>query len=197
MLWLFKKIHMYAGLFTFTALMVYGISGLMDSSLPAWSEREPPPTTERIVEFEAPPDLDDKEVADLIYAYMDMPLTGPPANYAVRRDTDQNLVVSFYTVNGVRTVTALESEQQLKVVTAEGGMVSFVTGMHGSRMTYASPRFLTIAWAVYNEAGLWALGFMALSGVVLWLATRPRYLWGRVAFIAGNAVFVTLYWLMR
>ena len=188
---------MYAGLFTFTALVVYGVSGLMDSSLPAWSEREAPPTTERLVAFKTPSDLGDKEVADLLYAHLDMPLTGPPPDYAIRRDEDHNLVVNFYTANGVRTVAVHEAEQQLRVVTAQGGIVSFVTGMHGSRMTYASPRFLTVAWAAYNEAGLWSLGFMALSGTILWLSTRPRYIWARVAFVAGNGTFAILYWLMR
>lgn len=197
MLQLLKKIHMYAGLLTFTALVVYGVSGLMDSSLPAWSEREAPPTTERFVPFETPPDLGDKEVADLVYARLDRPLTGPPPDYAIRRDQDHNLVVNFYTVNGVRSVTVHEAEQQLRVATAQGGMVSFVTGMHGSLMMHASPRFLTVSWAAYNEAGLWSLGFMALSGIILWLSTRPRYVWARVAFIAGNGTFALLYWLMR
>jgi hypothetical protein len=188
---------MYAGLFTFTALMVYGVSGLMDSSLPAWSQRQAPPATERNVAFDIPGGLSDKEVADVVYAYLDMPLTGPAQDYSMRRDAEHHLVLSFYTVNGVRTVTVLEAERQLKVVTAQGGMVSFVTGMHGSRMMYASPRFLTVAWAVYNEAGLWSLGFMALSGTILWLSTRPRFVWARVAFVAGNCAFIAVYWLMR
>lgn len=188
---------MYAGLFTFTALMVYGLSGLMDSALPAWSERQSPPTTEQYVRFEAPSNLSDKEVADLVYAYLDMPLTGPAADYSIGRDKDQNLTVSFYTVNGVRTVTVLEETRQLKIVRAQVGMVSFVTGMHGSRMMYASPRFLTVAWAIYNEAGLWSLGFMALSGLTLWLSTRPRFVWAQIAFVAGNGTFALLYWLLR
>lgn len=145
---------MYAGLFTFTALMVYGLSGLMDSTLPAWSERQSPPTTEQFIRFKAPSNLGDKEVADLVYAYLDMPLTGPAADYSSGRDKDQNLTVRFYTVNGVRTVTVLEEAGQLKIVRAQGGMVSFVTGMHGSRMMYASPRFLAVAWTVISSLEL-------------------------------------------
>ena len=188
---------MYTGLFTFTALMVYGLSGLMDSALPAWSERQAPPTTERYVEFATPANLADKDVADLVYAHLDMPLTGPAADYSIRRDKDQNLTVSFYTVNGVRTVTVLEDAGQLKIERAHGGIVSFVTGMHGSRMMYASPRFLTLAWAIYNEVGLWSLGIIALSGLTLWLSTRPRFVWAQIAFVAGNGTFALLYWLLR
>jgi hypothetical protein len=169
----------------------------MDSALPAWSERQSPPTTEQYVRFEAPSNLGDKEVADLVYAYLDMPLMGPAADYSIRRDAQQNLIVSFSTVNGVRTVTVLEETRQLKIVRAQVGMVSFVTEMHGSRMMYASPRFLTLAWAIYNEVGLWSLGFMALSGLTLWLSTRPRFVWVQIAFVAGNGTFAFLYWLLR
>jgi hypothetical protein len=194
---LVKKLHMYAGLFTFTALIVYGLSGLIDSSLPAWSQRKAPPTTEQYVLFTTPTGVSDKELGNLVYAELDLPLTGPPADYALRRDADQNLVVSFYTPNGVRTVTVLEAQGQLRIVRARAGMASFITGMHGALVRSAAPRFLNRAWAYYNEAGLWALGFMALSGLVLWLASRSRLIWSQAVFVAGNASFLLLYWLMR
>lgn len=188
---------MYAGLFTFTALVVYGLSGLIDSALPAWPERQAPPTTEQYMLFAAPNGVSDKELADLIYARLDLPLTGPVPEYALRRDSGQNLVVSFYTPNGVRTVTVLEAEGQLRIVRAQASLASYITGMHGAVLRYAAPRFLTQAWGYYNEAGLWALGFMALSGVVLWLGSRSRLIWARIVFAAGNGAFALLYWLMR
>lgn len=188
---------MYAGLFTFTALIVYGLSGLIDSALPAWSERQAPPATEQYKLFAAPSSVSDKELADLVYAELDLPLSGPAAEYALRRDAEQNLVVSFYTPNGVRTVTVLEEKGQLRLVRAQAGLASFITGMHGAVLRYAAPRFLTQAWSYYNEAGLWALGFMALSGVVLWLASRSRLIWARIVFAAGNGAFLLLYWMMR
>jgi hypothetical protein len=194
---LVKKLHMYAGLFTFTALVVYGLSGLIDSALPAWSERKAPPTTEQFTLFRAPTGVGDKELAAVVYAELDMPLTGPAAEYSLRRDAEQNLVISFYTPNGVRTVTVLEQQGQLRIVRAQAGMASYITGMHGAVLRYAAPRFLTQAWAYYNEAGLWALGVMALSGFVLWLGSRSRLIWARAVFVAGNGAFLLLYWLMR
>ena len=188
---------MYAGLFTFTALVVYGLSGLIDSALPAWSEREAPPTTEQFMLFAAPTGVSDKELADMIYAKLDLPLSGPAEEYALRRDDEQNLVVNFYTPNGVRAVTVLEAQGQLRIVRAQAGTASFITGMHGAVLRYAAPRFLNQAWAYYNEAGLWALGFMALSGLTLWLGSRSRLLWARAVFAAGNGAFLMLYWLMR
>jgi hypothetical protein len=188
---------MYAGLFTFTALVVYGLSGLIDSALPAWSERQSPPTTEQFMLFAAPTGVSDKQLADIVYAELDLPLSGPAAEYALRRDAGQNLVIDFYTPNGVRTVTVLEQLGQLKIVRAKSGLASFITGMHGAVLRYAAPRFLSLAWAYYNEAGLWALGFMALSGLVLWLGSHSRLIWARAVFAAGNGAFVLLYWLMR
>lgn len=147
--------------------------------------------------FAAPTGVSDKELADIVYAKLDLPLSGPAQDYALRRDADQNLVVNFYTPNGVRAVTVLEEQGQLKIVRAQGSLSSYVTGMHGALVRSAGPRFLNRAWAYYNEAGLWSLGFMALSGVVLWLAARSSLIWARAVFVAGNGAFVVLYWLMR
>ncbi len=194
---LLKKVHMYAGLFTFTALIVYGLSGLVDSSLPAWSERKAPPSTMETVPFESPGDLDDMELAELVYRELDLPLTGPPASYSISRDEGQNLVVRFYTPNGFRNVTVVEQSNQLEIERSHGEIGAFITGMHGATQRYAAPRFLTRAWGYYNEAGLWALGFMALSGFALWIGTRPGLRWAQVAFVFGNATFLAMYWLMR
>jgi len=188
---------MYAGLFTFTALIMYGLTGLIDVVRPPWQERESPPTTQQLVAFEAPADLDDMQMAQRVYEYLDLPLTGPPKSYSVSRDDDHNLAIKLYTPNGFRTMTLLEGEQQLRVVRSHAGLESFISGRHGALLKYAAPRFVTRAWAYYNEAGLWSLGFMALSGVALWLGSRPRYRWAQVVFLSGNAVFFTLYWLIR
>lgn len=188
---------MYAGLFSFTALIMYGLTGLIDVVRPPWQEREKPPTTEELVAFEAPTDLDDMAMAQLIYETLDLPLTGPPKSYSVKRDESRRLVVKLYTPNGFRTMTLLEDEGQVLVVRSHAGWESFVAGRHGALLKYAAPRFVTRAWAYYNEAGLWSLGFMSLSGVALWLATRPGYRWAQAAFLSGNAAFLTLYWLLR
>ena len=92
---LIKKVHMYAGLMSFTALIVYGIAGLYSTSQPSWGDRPYPDTTFREVTFDFPETSSDKELADAIYHRLDMPLTGPMYDWAIKRDDDQNLFLNF------------------------------------------------------------------------------------------------------
>ena len=52
-------------------------------------------------------------------------------------------------------------------------------------------------WAFYNEVAIWALITMALSGLYLWLASRPKYRWAWVSFLTGSGAFAVLYVLTR
>lgn len=192
-----KKIHMYAGLQSFTALIVYGLAGLYSTSQPSWGERPYPETTLREVSFEFPGDVSDKELADAIYHALDMPLTGPMYEWAIRRDEDQNLFLNFYTLNGFRKVTALEDEGLLRVEVERSGLAKFVNAAHSTTLQWASPRPLVQAWAWYNEVAIWSLMLMAGSGVALWLLTRPRYGPGLAAFVLGNGAFLAVYWMWR
>ncbi|MEC8992509.1 MAG: hypothetical protein VX656_14795 [Candidatus Latescibacterota bacterium] len=53
------------------------------------------------------------------------------------------------------------------------------------------------SWAVYMEFSLWSLIFMALSGVYLWLASRPGHRWAQICFGAGTAIFILFYAAVR
>ncbi|MCB9384976.1 MAG: PepSY domain-containing protein [Bryobacterales bacterium] len=194
---LLKRIHMYAGLMSFTALIVYGLAGLYSTSQPPWSERPYPETQVREVPFEFPASGSDKELADAIYRHLDMPLTGPMYDWALKRDDDQNLFLNFYTVNGFRKVTALESQGLLRVESSRTGLWQFVNGAHSTTLQWAAPRFLVQGWAWYNELAIWSLLLMAGSGIALWLMTRPGYVPGVVSFALGSGMFVTLWLLAR
>jgi hypothetical protein len=52
-------------------------------------------------------------------------------------------------------------------------------------------------WTYYTEFSIYSLIAMALSGIYLWLASRPGYIWGQVAFVAGCGIFIVLYVLAR
>ena len=52
-------------------------------------------------------------------------------------------------------------------------------------------------WGIYNELATWALIFMAVAGVYLWLASRPKFVWGQLAFAGGILCFLALWLLSR
>jgi hypothetical protein len=52
-------------------------------------------------------------------------------------------------------------------------------------------------WTWYNEFSIWSLIGMSLSGVYLWLASRPRYRPAIYVFAFGSLSFLLLYMLTR
>jgi len=191
---LVKTLHMYAGLFSFTAFIVYGISGLY-ATVPIGRRADPAGTRE--VRFAAPGNVGDKELADHVYRTLDLPLTGPVPAWALRRNEAGHLRLDFYTANGVRRVTVLEDEGLVRVEMERTRMLAFLDNLHTSVLAYVAPRALTLAWAIYNEIAIWALVFMSISGVYLWLASRPSHRAAQLALAAGTGAFAALYWVTR
>ena len=55
-----KKIHMYAGLLSFTAFIVWGVAGLLSVTTAAPDERLPPTPSVRYLDFQVDGDADDQ-----------------------------------------------------------------------------------------------------------------------------------------
>ena len=70
------KLHIYAGLLTFTQLMIFGVAGLA-ATVQSAAERPKVPHTIRHVTFTPPASASDKEVADAVYRELQLPLTRP------------------------------------------------------------------------------------------------------------------------
>ena len=191
-----KKIHMYTGLLTFSALIVFGIAGLQ-ATLRDPSRRHPPEAKIEHVDFEVPGDLTDKQLADRVYETLKPPLAGPLRKRALRHDKQGNLVLPFHTVNGLRKVTVLEKENRLLVATERLSLAQTLHHLHATVPSRAASDLRIRLWAYYMEMAIWALIGMSLSGVYLWLAARPGSRWGQVSFGAGSATFLVLYWLTR
>ena len=68
---------MWAGLLTFTAFVVWGITGIYAIFLPAPGEYKPAEISEETqFPFEAPGNLDDKELAKRIYEAAELKMEG-------------------------------------------------------------------------------------------------------------------------
>ena len=193
---LLKKIHMYTGLLTFSALIVFGIAGV-HATLDAPGRRHRPEAKIEHVDFVVPGNLTDKQLADRVYETLKPPLAGPLRKRALRHDKQGNLVLPFHTVNGSRKVAVLERENRLRVETKQASLGQTLNALHATVPRWASPDLRIRLWAYYMEMAIWALIGMALSGVYLWLAARPGSRWGQVSFGAGSAAFLALYWLTR
>ena len=94
-------------------------------------------------------------------------------------------------------MTLDESAGLIRVEERDHGPWHFISAMHaGSRGRFAPDAELQ-AFGLYNEAALWSFAFMTLSGVYLWVATRPGLPWARLSLAAGTLLVIGLWAVTR
>jgi hypothetical protein len=128
---LIKKLHIYAGLFSFTALVIYGVAGLDATAAPPPEQREAPEPVAEFRDFTPPGGAGDKAVADAVHALLKPPLAGPIPASAVHRNASNDLQLDFYSPNGVTRVTVLETEQRLRIERNRVPVWRFFNNIHG------------------------------------------------------------------
>ncbi len=195
-LWV-KRLHMYAGLLTFSALLVYGAAGLLATFHAAPEKRERAAPAVRDHAFAPPPGLTDLQIAEHVYATLKPPLAAPVPNFAVRRNRDNDLALDFYSVNGVQRAVVKEKDGLIRVETTRNGFWQYLDNLHSTTMGARTPHLRARLWKYYNEFAMWCLIGMTLSGVYLWLASRPRFRAAQACFAGGCALFVALYIAVR
>jgi hypothetical protein len=192
-----QKLHIYAGLLIFVNLLVYGIAGLSATMKPAPDARMPRSPAVRYHEFTPPPNLTDLQMAAQIRQFLHIALAGPVHNYSIQRDAAGNLVVNLWTVNGPFKATLLEKENRLRVEDYRNNVWDAINGLHATIPDTEVADLRLRLWSWYNELGLWLLIGMALSGIYLGLASRPRYRPAQISLAAGTGAFLLLYVLTR
>lgn len=192
-----KKIHTYAGLLSFTLMLVYGIAGLTatirkgsESSKPGFG----PPRFESLV---LPPGADKQQISALVYDHLKPALVERLPADMVETDGDGNLRLDLWSINRVERVTVLAREGRLKIQEKPSDLPDFLNALHATLTGYPTSFPLIRVWGVYNHFGLICLLFLALSGAYLWLSSRPRYAPARILMADGCLVFALIYMLLR
>lgn len=187
-----KEIHIYLGLLNLSIVVVFGIAGLK-ATLNRPGQHGPPPQEVRFENYTVPASvIDDKQLAEQIRRHIDM----PAVIFDTRRDSQNNLVVAYYTHSGPRRVTVLEKENRLRIATQREDIWHFFDNLHGTANRHPADLRVKL-WSYYNEFSVWSLIAMAMTGAYLWLASRPGLLWARISFAIGSGCFIVLYFLSR
>lgn len=188
-----KKLHMYSGLLTFTAFVVWGITGVHAVFLPSPGEYKPPPISSvKEMRFQASGSLDDQQLAKAIFEAIDIPLAG--GRYNVHRDEQSNLAFNVFTINGGREVTFLEKQGIVRIAHRANSLSGYLSSMHTAHSRRHQLTPAAIAWGYFNEISTWAFLFMTVSGLYLWIATRPGLRWAQLS-LAGTAVVTLALWI--
>jgi hypothetical protein len=185
------KCHIYAGLLTFSQLVIYGAAGLIATAHAGARPKEV--RAVRSVSFVVPPSKTDKEVADTVFAALRLPLTRPMPVWAIKRTPENDLLLDFYNINGIWRVTVLEREQQLRIEEIHNNLLLFVEDVHAATTGDREAPRLVRAWAIYNEVAMWCLLTFAASGVYLWLSAGEHSVWAWASLAAGAAAFAALW----
>lgn len=184
-----KKIHMYSGLLTFTAFVVWGVTGIHAVFLDPPGEYKPPPVSSvREIPYKAPGGWDDKQLAKEILAVAAIPLAG--GQYNIHRDAQSNLAFNVFTINGGREVTFFEDKGIVRVDHRVNSTWSYLSSMHTAHSRRHRQTASVIAWGYFNEFATWAFLFMTISGVYMWIATRPNLRWAQYSL--GGMLALTL-----
>jgi hypothetical protein len=191
---LIKKLHIYAGLLVFVHLLVYGIVGISVTVEPESRQRAP---AVRYQDFTPPANLSDLQMAEQVRQFLHLSLAGPVGNYSIKHDGDNNLVVNLWTLNGPFLITVLEKEKRLRVEDYHNRIWDAINGMHATTSATQASDLRVRLWGWYNELGIWMLLGLPVSGVYLWLASRPRHRAAQISLATGVGVFVALYALTR
>lgn len=187
-----KKIHTWAGLLTFSAFVVWGVTGVHGAFTPPPGEYTPPPVAAlRELPFQAQGDADDQEISKQIFAIAEIPLAG--GRYNIHRDEDLNLAFNVFTINGTRELTYYEDRGVVEVAHRRNSVWSYLSSMHSAHTTRHQLTPLSSAWGYYNTLATWAFLFMTISGVYMWIATRPNLNWARISF-GAMALFTAVMW---
>jgi len=91
----------------------------------------------------------------------------------------------------------LEKENRIRLEMRRTTFANYLNALHTTTINSNSPDWRIRWWTYYNEFSIWSLIAMSVSGVYLWLASRPWYSPARYAFALGCGVFILLYALTR
>ena len=173
-----------------------GLTGIYAIFLPPPGHWKPPEvSSEREFAYEAPGNMDDRELAKLIFEAADMKMAG--GHYNVRRDAEQNLAFNAFTPNGRQDLTYFEDDKRVQVQSRQNGIGNFFSVMHASHSRRGAPHISARLYGVYNEVSTWAFFFMSLSGLYMWIATRPGLPWARIIIGATTLATVIMWWAVR
>ena len=153
---MFKQLHIYLGLLSFSNLIVYGIAGLTASAR-SGMERPKVVQSARYEPFTAPANLTDKQVADVIYNQLKLPFTRPMPDWYLRRTASNDLLLDFVNINGIYRVTVLEKEQRLRIEEIRNSAWLFLEDMHAGTTRSAEQMKLLRLWGFYKEFAMWSL----------------------------------------
>lgn len=191
MIELLKRLHIWAGLFNFSALIVFGLTGLWAA---LWSPVEASRTHVLTRPYDPPGNFSDRQVANDLFDQLDLPLAAPAPDWAALEHDERNrLILTLHSVNGPYLITVDEDRKLVLVEQQRHTLGRFLDAVHATTLNAAAPDVRVLLWAAYVDTSIALMLFLAASGTCLWVASRPRLWWAWLSAAVGSGVFVVLW----
>jgi len=186
--------HVLVGLQAAAALVVYALSGFAAT----WNARpgaEEPPRRSETRSYAPREGESDVALAKRLHAELALPLTAPPEDWVVKRDAAGVLTFRVYSPNGMQHVSVPEPGVVV-VEDARVDLATFLLHIHAHVVSWPvhDTDWRLVLWSVYNEVSMLALLGLAVSGIAMWLATRPLAPLPIAGFVLGCASCLWLVW---
>lgn len=181
---LLRRLHIWIGLLNLTSLLVMGAAGIVT----ALHTSEPARTVSTFA-YTPRPDASDPDIANEIFDRLHPGVAQRPPSWSLHRTDAGQLTFDINGPNTQSRVVVDETAHSVRVETAAVDLGRMLTYLHRQSSYWAIPDIRTRLWGLYVDLSIVSLLYLSTSGIWLWLASRPRLRWARVAFVAGVAAF--------
>ena len=192
-----RKLHIYTSLLTFSAMMLFGVVGVIAALEPKPAERERPAIVKSSVAYKAPAGLDDAALGAAIRAHLNLGMKQPLIKPWIRKDATGRLQYDFNGPNGLHRVTYDEASGTLEIDHQRTSLAAYLTRIHEFTSRVRIEDWRVKAWGYYVEFSIWAFVLMIITSLWLWLYGRWKDKGAFAAIVVGGGATVWLWVVLR
>jgi hypothetical protein len=192
-----RKLHIYASLLTFSAMVLFGVVGIIAALEPKPAERERPPIVKSTAAYKAPSGLDDAALGAAIREHLNLPMKHPLIKPWIRKDASGRPQYDFNGPNGLHRVTYDEASATLEIDQQRTSLAAYLTRIHEFTTRARIDDWRVRGWAYYVEFSIWALFVMLVTSLWLWLYARWKDKGAFAAIVVGGGATVWLWGVLR
>lgn len=192
-----RKLHIYASLVTFSAMVLFGVVGIIAALEPKPAERHKAEFVRSTSAFRAAPGLDDAAFGAAIREHLRLEMKHPLIKAWIRKDASGRPQYDFNGPNGLHRVTYDEGSGTLEIEHQRTSLAVYLTRIHEFTTRARMEDWRVRAWGYYIETSIWALFLMLVTSLWLWLYGKWKDKGAFAAMVVGGGATVWLWVVLR
>ncbi len=189
-----KKIHIYIGLQSSIALLIFSIS-VISLSL----EEKVEPTLSQH-QFMGDLNRDNLQLAKAIHKQVGLKFEAVPESWMISEKQNGTLLIKFKSPNAKRKTRLNKATGEIKITSLAMTFPQFINHMHQESIgrRRLTDNLWLWAWSIYIEFSILALFTLPVTGLYIWLSGRSaKKVWANLSLISSSVIMIILWNLMR